>query len=1186
MGKKVVAILSMVALLFTMIPADGPMTVQAATKGPIILYDLNTDTGLDEGNMASTALQKAGNPTINVVKSATGSAIGLTNVVNSWDGLDLKPTALKQSDGSYTAGSYTFTVTGHVDPGVASSYVNQDGASATLQMILGMSEDPYSWFANQAIDPSGDGSFTLTYSTTYSSASELANLGYNYRIQKNGEGLATSPTSFYIDGITVSVIPSEDEPSTPPDTPDNTLPVGSTATLYDMDKDTKLIVGGSLTDSSAFLKSGDGTVSVEQGEDAKISLLVKDRVNNWDGIDLLRTALKNNDAYYTGDYVFTVKGHIDPADIETSSMFVLGMSQSPWGELASRTLPSSDGTFTLTYTKNYTSTAIDKLNYDYRIQTSGTSPASFYIDSITVTVTGTAPKVKELYAFPFNDQVAQGSSFASTNSSAQINWVNQSGVGKNDDTALQVTHIGSDYTGGNNAVRLTLPKALPEGGIYKISAWVYIPTDENTGKGIVTGPSIVLNGDYSGDIGETKFPVSPSIMTLGTWEELKVTLPRSTTAIKTIDFYFDTNEESTHPEVWLFDDIVISQLGDIVVIPKWDLTLPSMAEAYKSTFLMGNIMSPEQITDTELIAMYKKQYNVVTAENAMKPQSLSSEKDVYNYTDADKLVSWAEENGIQVHAHTLVWHSQSADWLTKDSQNPLTRAEAKDNMQSYINNVAGHFAGKVISWDVVNEAFANDVVTAPEDWKAVLRGAEGISDTSPWYAAYANGADVNKGESGADFIYDAFVFTRLADPSAKLFYNDYNETEAGKCEAMAMMVEDLNAKWKSDTRNTNSNRQLIEGIGMQAHYWTGELNPIDVENTILRFIKAGADISVSELDIPVGTYPTYKQNTELTAENEAQQAELYKQLFKIYVKYAKNIDRVTIWGKADSQSWRFEGYPTLFDDAFAPKDAFYKVMEAAADIVVPVVPGGNNSGGSNSGSNNNGSNNNQEDATTPDKPDTSKDDTKTVQAEAKSLIEAAKDNELIANLMKDKTMQGVFVSVTESFSAPKNLAVTVEGAKAGQKVYIYRVNKKSGKLETVAFGFGYEVDEKGNVSFLILEGGNYVVLTKKAEKSLVTSLTNQIKISKTKSIKVGISSSLKVTLPTSLELTKKLKDKTKMEGVGAVVASYKVSNPSIATVNKNGKIVAKKAGKTTITTTVKLYNGMVKKYKTVLKVTK
>lgn len=1174
MGRKVVATLCIVAILFTMISTVKPYRAQAATE-EITLYDLNTDSGLTEGTLNSNALQKSGDPTIAVV---TGSALHLTNVVNSWDGVDLKATALK-SDGSYVTGKYTFTVTGHVDPGVAATYVDKEDKSADLRMIFGMSADPYSWFANQVIDPSSNGTFTLTYTTDYTKA-ELDSIGYDFRIQKQGEGLIEKPTSFYIDGIKVSVVPNSNQ--TPiPEIPDNTLPVGATETLYELDKDKALIVGGSLENSPAYKKSGDATVNVVKGEDDTISLHVEGRINNWDGVDIIRTVFKQNDAYYAGDYVITVKGHVEQVDVASSSAFVIGMTESPWQELATRTLPSSDGTFTLTYAKNYTTTAIDKLPYNFRIQTSGKTPTSFYVDSITVTVTGTAPKVKQLYSFPFNDEVTQGSRFAPTTASVQIDWVNQTDIGNGDDTALQVTHIGTDYTIANNAVRLTLPKPLPVGGTYKISAWVYASADKNPGKETLTGPGIVLNGDYNGATGETKFPVSNSTLPLGTWKELNVTLPKSTKPITTIDFGFAANEASTHPEVWLFDNIVISQVGDIEINPKWDLTLPSMAETYKSAFLMGNIMGPEQTTDTELTAMYKKQYNAVTAENCMKPESLSSVKDVYNYTNADKLITWAKENNIQVHGHTLVWHSQSADWLTKNSQGEsLTRAEAKANMQSYINNVAGHFAGKVISWDVVNEAFANDVFTPPTDWKAVLRGATGISDRSPWFAAYANGADAKKGESGADFIYDAFVFTRLADPDAKLYYNDYNETEAGKREAIAMMVEDLNAKWKSDPLNTNISRPLIEGIGMQSHLWTGDLDPLDVEASIQRFIKAGVKVSVSELDIPVGTYQTYKQNTELTAENEAKQAELYKQLFEIYLKFQKHIERVTIWGKADSQSWRSEGYPTLFNDAFAPKDAFYKVMEAAANIV---VPGDNNNSG---GNNNPGGSTNPGGITIPVKPDTSKNDCKTVKAEMKSLKEAVKEYKVIEKLMKDKKLQGVFVSVTEPISAPANLSVTVEGAKPGQKVYIYRVNEKTGKLETVAYGFAYKVDEKGNLSFPILEEGNYVVLTKKADNSIITSLKNQIKVINKKSIKVGDDFTLQIVLPTSLELTKTLTHKTKQVATGAVTATYVVSDRSVAVIGKNGKVIAKKAGKVTITTTVKLYHGTVKTFKTVLTITK
>jgi endo-1,4-beta-xylanase len=368
--------------------------------------------------------------------------------------------------------------------------------------------------------------------------------------------------------------------------------------------------------------------------------------------------------------------------------------------------------------------------------------------------------------------------------------------------------------------------------------------------------------------------------------------------------------------------LLISPVGKTqdISVPKWDLSLPSLAKTYENDFMIGNIMSANQTNDDELTAMFKHQYNLVTAENDMKPQYLGLAKGVYYFTSADTLVDWAIANNIKVHGHVLVWHSQCASWLTNNADGtPLTRAATRANMEEYISKVAGHFKGKMISWDVVNEAF-DDRAGLPTDWKTSLR------KYSPWYTAYENGADKEKGECGADYIYDAFVFARLADPGATLYYNDYNETEAWKREAMALMAEELNAKWKTDQRNTQPDRLLVEALGMQAHYWTSNLNVKDVEATIVRFAKAGVKIGITELDIPYGSY-SRQRNTPLTEEEELYQAKLYAELFKVYKKHASNIERITFWGKADSQSWRGKSSPGLFDRSFAAKKAFAAVID-------------------------------------------------------------------------------------------------------------------------------------------------------------------------------------------------------------------------------------------------------------------
>jgi GH35 family endo-1,4-beta-xylanase len=350
--------------------------------------------------------------------------------------------------------------------------------------------------------------------------------------------------------------------------------------------------------------------------------------------------------------------------------------------------------------------------------------------------------------------------------------------------------------------------------------------------------------------------------------------------------------------------------------------LPALKEIYQDYFLMGNIFSAiytpsaSNISPTNIRSdLLKRHFNALTGENAMKPQYMSLQRGTYTFSNADQMVQMSLDAGMAIHGHTLIWHLQSSAWQPASRS---TRTQARTDMEAFIRNVAGHYKEKVISWDVVNEAFTDGVGSVPSNWRDALR------KNSPWYIAYDNGADKSKGESGADYIYDAFVFTRLADPGAILYYNDFNEEQRGKREAIAMMTEELNNRWRTDSRNTQRDRLLIEGLGMQSHYWTDNLRVQDVEDTIVRWIKTGAEISITELDIPAGRWGGFKTLTEA---EEKKQAQLYAQLFQIYKKYSGNIARVTIWGLEDPASWRRQGSPLLFDGDFNAKEAFFAVAD-------------------------------------------------------------------------------------------------------------------------------------------------------------------------------------------------------------------------------------------------------------------
>ncbi|MCL2662465.1 MAG: endo-1,4-beta-xylanase [Oscillospiraceae bacterium] len=560
--------------------------------------------------------------------------------------------------------------------------------------------------------------------------------------------------------------------------------------------------------------------------------------------------------------------------------------------------------------------------------------ASVYVDR--------APDETLLYNFTFEDEAADGQYFtinADTVGSAAKEWVSGPGVGHGDDHALRVWNIDGNYTGRDNAVRLTLPKPLRAGIEYRILAWIYAPSDENPRKSTLTGPGVVLNGDYPGPQGEVKFPENFGTFPMDTWFEMNFVMPERRFDIDFIDFRLVINDADKHPDVWYWDNIEIWQVGDTdpnIIIPEWDLTLPSLAEAFKGHFLIGNIMEVTPMWMSEHAEMFPLYYNTVTVENSMKPLYISPEKGTFNFAGADVAVEWAKEHGLALHGHTLVWHSQSPGWLTYDeNRDVLTRAEAKANLEQFVTAYAERYAGRIASWDVVNEAFRNSV-TANSNWKRSLRGGTGADMSAAWYEAYSNGMDEAAGEAPYDYIYDAFAFARLAAPDAVLFYNDFNEEEPGKRDAIADMADYFNEKWKDDSRNTEPGRKLIEGIGMQAHYWVSNLDPADVEASIKRFIESGLRIRITELDIPMGSWVNQREvGLPVTDDELNQQAALYRDLFQIFIDHSEHIDAVTVWGLADPFSWRARGLPLLFDEFFSAKPSFWAVLEVANNAPAP-----------------------------------------------------------------------------------------------------------------------------------------------------------------------------------------------------------------------------------------------------------
>ncbi|MCL2387772.1 MAG: endo-1,4-beta-xylanase [Defluviitaleaceae bacterium] len=391
--------------------------------------------------------------------------------------------------------------------------------------------------------------------------------------------------------------------------------------------------------------------------------------------------------------------------------------------------------------------------------------------------------------------------------------------------------------------------------------------------------------------------------------------------------------------------------------------IPSLAEAFSDYFLVGNIWGGwgdfHRLESRGAMAHFLHQYNAVTAENHHKINQITPEEpnfnpETWNWIHADRIVDWANENDLYLKGHVLFWGIESRRWMVNTTRNgvvtnePLTRAEAISNMEMYVTAVAGRYRGRMDAWEVVNEAFNgwidHSTWNANPDWRRHLRRRSTISaeynrNYAPWYDAFANGATGN--ECGSDFIYYAFRFARIADPYATLMYNDFSEYLPAKREAMAQMVEQINARWQRDP--LYDGRLLIEAIGMQGHYESSGDFQTDLNNiraSLQRFAATGARIHITELDVRLADFETSRNGAsqgrtmQLTAAQHRRQADMYRNLFALFMEFSNYIDRVSFWGMADEWSWLAGGAPLLHnyeDGNFEPKPAFWAILELVAD---------------------------------------------------------------------------------------------------------------------------------------------------------------------------------------------------------------------------------------------------------------
>lgn len=97
-------------------------------------------------------------------------------------------------------------------------------------------------------------------------------------------------------------------------------------------------------------------------------------------------------------------------------------------------------------------------------------------------------------------------------------------------------------------------------------------------------------------------------------------------------------------------------------------------------------------------------FDIATPENEMKWEYVhkgNERNDPANYERADFMFDWCLEHDILVRGHNLFWNEKE-DWLPEWARS-LPTSDFKVAMKERIDDAMGHFKGKVIQWDIINE---------------------------------------------------------------------------------------------------------------------------------------------------------------------------------------------------------------------------------------------------------------------------------------------------------------------------------------------------------------------------------------------------------------------------------------------------------------------------------------------------
>jgi endo-1,4-beta-xylanase len=246
------------------------------------------------------------------------------------------------------------------------------------------------------------------------------------------------------------------------------------------------------------------------------------------------------------------------------------------------------------------------------------------------------------------------------------------------------------------------------------------------------------------------------------------------------------------------------------------------AIAAKNGLMFGAAAVPVIDKDRAYRELYTTHTKIITTDVAMKMGTIAPMDGPKRFESADRLLEFCASNRIPMRGHCLIWNEWVPQWIKS-----MSVPERQKFFDGYIEEVVGRYAGKLQSWDVVNEPF----------WPG--HKAPGGYRLGPWYDAF-----------GTDYVRRAYERAGSVDKKTKFVLN---EAQTERDDDVGHAVRDGLLRLVDDLQHAGVR---LDVVGLQGHLQPRyPHDPARFLEFVHKLAERKVDIYITEFDVRDDTFP-------------------------------------------------------------------------------------------------------------------------------------------------------------------------------------------------------------------------------------------------------------------------------------------------------------------------------------------